>query len=169
MIIQQYMHCAPASMEQKHSSSVLGSYSCVHMLFSGVAVVLSAAAFLLLALLLLMSVIRDCCLCYSLDVTQLKFALGLLLKNVACHSAAPHLALVALFSHPNAGGLNLVNPPGNQGKCGSCVAFAVSGAAETAVAARLGRNVSSINRLSNRFLFYCTEVSTPNHRIHALL
>jgi hypothetical protein len=59
------------------------------------------------------------------------------------------------------GGFNLVNTPGNQdqgGSCGSCVAFAVAAAAESAVAARMGRNAASIGRLSPRYLFFCTDV-----------
>jgi hypothetical protein len=61
------------------------------------------------------------------------------------------------------GSCDLVNLPGDHdqgGSCGSCVAFAVSAAAESAVAARLGRSAASIGRLSARYLFFCTDVSS---------
>ncbi|WIA37258.1 hypothetical protein OEZ86_014203 [Tetradesmus obliquus] len=60
------------------------------------------------------------------------------------------------------GGFNLVNIPGDQdagGSCGSCVAFAVAAAAESAVAARLNRSAASIGRLSPRYLFFCADTS----------
>ncbi|WIA41525.1 hypothetical protein OEZ86_008895 [Tetradesmus obliquus] len=58
------------------------------------------------------------------------------------------------------GGLNLVRPARNQGQwCGACVAFAVTSAAETAMAARLGVNATDLPALSERDLMYCSTKS----------
>eukprot|EP00878_Enallax_costatus_P032448 GHUV01035659.1.p1 GENE.GHUV01035659.1~~GHUV01035659.1.p1 ORF type:complete len:198 (+),score=32.74 GHUV01035659.1:349-942(+) len=50
------------------------------------------------------------------------------------------------------GGYNLINPPRDQGYCDACVAFAVTAAAETAMAAALRVNVSDLPALSEALI-----------------
>lgn len=83
------------------------------------------------------------------DVTHEAGTLSIMTSPAAYDSRLPQ----------HTGGFNLVNPPGAQLSCSACVAFAVTAAAETAMAARLRINASRIGRISPRFLFFCTEAT----------
>lgn len=58
-------------------------------------------------------------------------------------------------------GRKLVRPPGNQGTCSACVAFAVTAAAETALATFHQVDVANCS-ISVQALFFCQNQNKPN-------
>jgi hypothetical protein len=62
-------------------------------------------------------------------------------------------------------GVQLVNPPLDQGTCASCTGFAVAAAAETAVATALQIDANKV-QLSPYYLYYC---SSENDQVRWLL
>ncbi|EFJ47066.1 cysteine protease [Volvox carteri f. nagariensis] len=67
--------------------------------------------------------------------------------------------LYPVWDSRSVNGSNYISPVKDQGGCGSCVAFAVTGAAEAAVAAARKTTVNS-NDYSEQWLFFCNGMSS---------